>query len=221
MTFTAQQIRAGHAAFTRTTLPFYDRFVLGLTCGLLWRCPTSRTLDFYGRHLSGNHLEVGVGTGFFLDRGRFPVAAPRLALLDANEQCLAYTARRVARYAPRTYCANVLAPIDIDAPGFDSIALNYVLHCLPGALPDKGAALMHLAKLLNPGGVLFGSALLYRGTPMTPVARTFMRFYNAQGTLCNLQDDLLGLTTALQRNLRDVRIEIVGCVAMFSGRAKD
>jgi hypothetical protein len=102
---------------------------------------------------------------------------------------------------------------------FDSIAINYVLHCMPGALPEKGIVFANLKPLLTPGGVLFGSTVLRQGVPCDLRTRTFMRFYNARKVFCNLQDGLAGLTQALEENFRDVQIEVIGCVAQFSGRA--
>jgi hypothetical protein len=40
--------------------------------------------ELYARHLSANHLEVGVGTGYFLEHGEFPESEPGLALLDLS-----------------------------------------------------------------------------------------------------------------------------------------
>jgi hypothetical protein len=46
-----------------------------------------------------------------------------------------------------------------------------------------------------------------------------MRLYNARRVFCNLEDSLAGLRQALETNLRDIHIEVIGCVAQFSGRA--
>lgn len=64
----------------------------------------------YRRHLPSNHLEVGVGTGYFLEHSHFPGPQPRLALLDLSPHCLERTAARLSRYAPEIYRANALAP---------------------------------------------------------------------------------------------------------------
>jgi len=79
---------------------------------------------------------------------------------------------------------------------FDSIGLNYVLHCLPGSMDEKSIALEHLVELLNPGGVLFGDTLLSSTTRQWPVRR-LMSFYNRKGIFCNTDDDLDGLRRAM------------------------
>lgn len=208
----------GQAAFTKTVLAVYDALVLGLTCHFIWRCPNQRVLASYQKNLSNNHLEVGVGTGFFLDHSVFPTSQPRLALLDLNTNCLERTARRIARYQPETYQADLLKPINIHADSFDSIGLNYVLHCLPGALPAKGIAFAHLKTLLKPGGVLFGATVLHAGVQRNPAAVALMHLCNTRKIFSNAQDTPEGLRLALQEHFTDVQMEIVGCVALFSGR---
>jgi len=210
----------GEAAFSKAALSLYDTFVLHLICRHAWRCPNSRVLAAYDEHLSANHLEVGVGTGFFLDQVRFPAAQPRLALLDLNANCLEVTARRVARYAPEVYRANVLEPIRINARRFDSLCANYVLHCLPGGMAAKERAIGHLAALLLPGGTLFGATLLQEGVPVSALAKKLMDLFNARRTLSNAGDSLDGLRAALAAHLDEVNIEVVGSAALFSGRAR-
>jgi hypothetical protein len=85
-----EQLEPGQAAFNDLTLKYYD-WLLELTCNRIWRCSIERTLQLYQRYLASNHLEVGVGTGYFLDRSSFPVPEPRLALLDLNPHCLKHT----------------------------------------------------------------------------------------------------------------------------------
>ena len=66
------------------------------------------------------------------------------------------------RYSPTCHVANIFEPLELlDGGKFDSIGLNYVLHCLPGTMRDKLLAVRQLAELLTPGGVLFGATLLH------------------------------------------------------------
>lgn len=215
---TASTPNAGQAAFTKPVLALYDQLVLGITCHWIWRCPTVRILDWYQQHLTDNHLDVGVGTGYFLNAVRFPTQAPRLALLDLNTHCLQHTRARLARYRPESYQANVLEPIELDIPKFDSIGLNYVLHCLPGSLPDKGIVFAHLAKHLTPRGRLFGATLLQGGVQRSLLAKGFMRLYNSRHIFSNRHDAVGNLIHALELHFDNVRIDIVGSVALFSGR---
>ncbi len=64
------------------------------------------------------------------------------------------------RYSPCVYQHNVFDVIDINEPNFDSISMNYLLHCLPGTIADKMVVFDHLYSLLNPGGVIFGHTII-------------------------------------------------------------
>jgi len=219
MKATEAQVAAGQAVYTRPTLAVYDVVVLGVSNRFIWRCPTARIEAHYRRHASANHLDVGVGTGYFLDRCPFPSRSPRIALMDLNPGTLEFAARRIARYAPETYRHNVLEPFRRNVPRFDSVAVNYLLHCLPGAVADKAVVFDHLEPLMNPGATLFGSTILSEGVPRNRAARRLMRLYNARGIFSNAADDLAGLTRALRARFDNVAVEVIGCVALFSGRS--
>jgi len=218
MTASPEDIEAGQAVYTPRVLRLYDLLVLGLSNRFIWKCPTPRLLAFYDAHVTGNHLDVGVGTGYFLDRCHFPAASPRVALMDLNENALRFAANRIARAAPKTFRRNVLEPIVFDAEPFDSIGVNYLLHCLPGAIEEKAIVFDHLRPLMRDGAILFGSTLLQGGVARSAAARRLMAFYNAKGVFSNARDDLDGLRRALEARFRDVSIEVVGCAALFSAR---
>ncbi len=216
-TVTPAQVEAGQAVYTRRALSSYDFTVLNVSNRFIWRCPTRHLEAHYARHVAADHLDVGVGSGFFLDRCRFPAATPRVALMDLNANALAFTGERIARYAPEIYQRNVLEPIRIEAPPFDSVGMNYLLHCLPGTIASKGVVFDHLKALMSPGAVLFGSTLLQGGVPRTWPARRLMEIYNAKGIFSNREDHLDGLREALEARFINVSIEVVGCAALFAG----
>lgn len=218
MTITPEQVEAGQAVYTQRTLALYDFVVLTVSNRWIWRCPTPRLVQHYHTHLSANHLDVGVGSGYFLDHCRFPAPQPRVALLDLNADALDYAARRIARYRPEIYRRNVLEPITLEGERFDSIGVNYLFHCLPGAMAAKAVALDHLQVCLHPQGTLFGSTLLQGGVQRSWLARRLMAIYNKKGIFCNTADDLAGLQGALQQRFREVSIEVVGCAALFAAR---
>ena len=215
---TPDDVAAGHAFYTRRMLRIYDPMILGFFSRAAWRCPSSRILEHYDRHVSGNHLDVGPGTGYFLERCRFPVANPRLALLDLNTDCLDVASERLDRHHPERHVANALEPLDLGTEPFDSVALNYVLHCLPGAMADKASVFGHLAAVANPGGVLFGATLLQGGVPRGWYARAVMARNNRVGIFSNRDDSLDDLRAGLEQHLVDTSVEVVGCVGIFSGR---
>ncbi len=216
----ADEVEAGQRVYTPLTLRVYDLFVLGFSNRFVWRCRSSRMLKRYDSHVGARHLDVGVGTGWFLDHCRWPVESPQITLLDLNENSLSAASDRIRRHAPATVQANVLDPIDLGDARFDSIAANFLFHCLPGGLGWKAATVAsNVRPYLTPGGVLFGSTILGRGVAHNLLGRRLMRLYNRKGIFSNVEDDERGLEQGLASELTDVEIEVVGAVALFAGRA--
>lgn len=133
--------KPGYAVYSRKSLAVYDALVLGFSNSLIWRCPSGNLVDLYSRHLSADHLDIGVGTGYFLDKATFPVAQPTITLLDPNAECLATAVARISRYKPRTVQADALVPWPETLGTFQSIGLNYVFHCLPGTMGKRRSCL--------------------------------------------------------------------------------
>lgn len=219
MQATQKQIEAGQVVYTKRVLSVYDIIVLGISNRFIWKCPTSLIEAHYNRHLSSNHLDVGVGTGYFLDRCRFPSGNPRIALMDMNSNTLEFAAQRIARYRPETYRQNILEAITTTLAPFDSIGVNYLFHCMPGAIADKAVAFDHLKAVMNRGACMFGSTILQGGVQKGWAAKKLMAFYNKKGIFSNREDNLSGLTNVLNRRFKDVTVEVAGCVALFSGYA--
>lgn len=210
----ADAVARAHAVYTPLSLAVYDLLVHGLSNRFAWRCPTRRLLALYEKNLSGNHLEAGVGTGFFLDRtgeGRIN----RLVLLDINRHCLDRAGRRLARFDPTLVQASLLAPIAAKLAPFDSVGLTYVLHCLPGRMDEKLTTLDHLRPLMSQDAVLFGATILGRGIAPNLAARRLLALYNAKGVFNNYDDDLESLNAGLRQRFGRVDIETQGCVALF------
>ncbi len=218
MQFNDDEVVAGQAVYTKSTLPFYDLVVMGISNQFIWRCPTARQRALYDQYVTVNHLDVGAGTGYYLDHCRFPTQSPRLALLDLNLSALDFTAKRIARYHPETYQHNILEPIEFEVDKFDSVSINYLLHCLPGTMQEKTVIFEHLQSLMNPDAVLFGSTLLQSGVTQNWASRRLMAFYNRRGIFSNREDSFVDLQQALTQRFREVSIEVVGCAAIFATR---
>lgn len=216
----APDVEPGQRVYTPLVLRAYDLFVLGFSNRFAWRCRSATMLERYDALVGRRHLDLGVGTGWYLDRCAWPVESPEITLLDLNENSLSVAARRLRRYAPRTVRANVLNALPLDDARFDSASANYLLHCLPGRIESKAATLAgNVRPYLEPGGVVFGSTILGRGVPHTRIGRRLMRVYNAKGIFSNAEDDADGLERGLASKLGDVEIEVVGAVALFAARA--
>jgi Methyltransferase domain len=215
----SDEVEAGQRVYTPLVLWSYDLLVLGFSNRFVWRCRSSRMLERYNSYVGARHLDVGVGTGWFLDHCTWPVEMPQITLLDMNENSLSVASKRIRRYAPATFQANVLDPVDLGDARFDSIGANYLFHCLPGELESKAATVVSsLGPYLASDGVLFGSTILGRGVRHNLLGRRLMGLYNRKGIFSNLEDDLRGLKQGLASQLTDVEVEVVGAVALFAGR---
>lgn len=207
---------SGSDIYRRPVLSIYDPFVLGFSSRFAWKCRPETLVAMYDRYASAKHLDVGVGTGYFLDHCRFPVPNPSITLVDLNPSSLASAARRIDRYKPTVHAADIFQPLNLPEGKFDSIGLNYVLHCLAGDLKQKGTVLDNLAHSLTPGGVLFGATLLGVGVERNALARLIMGIYNRLGIFGNRADSLADLKTELERRFRVVDVQVQGCAAIFA-----
>jgi hypothetical protein len=218
MTKVGREAQAGTALYTKFFLSLYDWNALKFISRFIWKCPSQYMLNLYNRYVSANHLDVGVGTGYFLDHCRFPVTNPRIGLMDLNPNCIEVTAKRLKRYNLEIYRWNVLKPFQRDVELFDSIGMMNLLHCLPGSMDTKSVVFEHMKYLLNPGGVMFGSTLLGTGVPRNFLAMLLLKYCNFQGYMSNCEDDPKGLEFNLNLHFSEVALEIIGCMALFSAR---
>jgi hypothetical protein len=116
---------------------------------------------------------------------------------------------------PTTVEADVLKPLPVSGP-FDSAALNYVLHCLPGPQSDKAIAIKNVAAVLASDGVLFGGTVLGSSERHTRLGRAVLWVFNRRGAFDNLSDTQEGLHEILEESFRTVEIEVIGSVAHFT-----
>jgi SAM-dependent methyltransferase len=205
----------GQKHYSPAFLKIYDLLVLGIFGPLVWRCPTAQLTEQYTRHVGRRHMDVGPGTGYFLQHAQL-AGDTVVVLVDPNSNVLAHASRRLSQLNVSVLRADVLKPLPLAGQRFDSIALNYVLHCLPGPMSRRAVAIRNLAAVLGPIGVLFGATLL--GTPglHTWLSRAALRQNNRLGFFDNISDTEDGLRQILSEAFEVVDIEIVGSVAVFS-----
>lgn len=208
--------REDQAYYRPGRLRFYDMVVLRLSNSLLWRCPTALLLRHYDRNVSGKHLDVGPGSGYYLDHCRFPTTSPSISLLDRNPSPLEHVSRRISRYAPRTIVADICEPIPHIGEKFTSVALNYVLHCLPDDQAGRATAFANIRGLLAPGGVFFGSTVLGTGVPHSSISRRVNDKYNRMGAFHNENDNPERLEESLSAEFAKFDIRLHGTVALFT-----
>jgi hypothetical protein len=138
----------------------YDSLVLGPIARFVWRAPTTQLVERYRGHIRDRHLDVGPGTGYFLEHA--------------------------------------------------------VIHCLPGPIERKAAAIANVAAVLAPTGVLFGASVIGTSGQHTWAARRFLGVFNRQGGFDNLGDTEDGLRDILEASFQDVELEAIGSMAVFA-----
>jgi hypothetical protein len=204
-------------AYTKLGLHLYDPLIVNLVAPRVWGCDPDILVDHYRDHVTSNHADIGVGTGYFLDRCGFGEANPRLALIDLQPNCLAYTAQRLSRYRPQTYLRDVLHPLhEISGGPFDSIALGGIIHCLPGDLTRKSQVFDIISPLARAGTRIFGYTLVYDGVEDRISRRLVHPLLNCLRVIDNKNDRLRDLHRALRARFVDCKVELIGCMALFS-----
>lgn len=204
-------------AYSKFGLHLYDPLIVNVVAPHVWGCRPDLLVNHYRRHVTSNHADIGVGTGFFLDRCGFGSSTPRLALIDLQPNCLAYTAERLARYRPQTYVRDVLRPIDgIPGGPFDSIALGGIIHCLAGDLTQKSKVFDCIVPLTKGGTRIFGYTLVYDGVEDRMRRVLVHPLLNGLRVIDNKNDHLRDLRRELEARFSDCQVELIGCMALFS-----
>ena len=204
----------GQADYSRPLLSAYDRIVLGPVARYVWRCPSGRLLEGYRRHIREPHLDVGPGTGYFIDRSGL-LDGSRVTILDPNPTVLEHATRHLQRLEVTALEADVLKPLPVRGP-FQSAALNLVIHCLPGPATRKALAVTDVAAVLAPDGILFGASVLGGAGPHTWLSRRVLHAFNRRGAFDNLEDSEAMLRDLLDAAFEQVEMEIVGSIAIFA-----
>ena len=204
----------GQADYNSVLLRLYDPLVLGPIARYVWRAPAEFGVLMYRKHIRPNHLDVGPGTGYFIDHAGLP-GGSRVTILDPNPSVLRYVTRRLRDLDVTAVEADVLKPLPVAGP-FASAGLNAVLHCLPGPLDRKAVAIANIARVLSPEATLFGATVLGRSTRHTRVGRAMLAAFNRRGVFDNLEDTEDGIAEILRRSFDDVTIETSGGLALFT-----
>ena len=212
---TSRTVFDGVRIYSSLLLTFYDTLIMKVLTPYIWRCKATNYLKLYQVYMTENHADVGVGTGYCLDRCDFAPGKVRIALIDLQQNCLDYTARRLARFQPECYQRDALKDIHIDADSFDSIALGGILHCIPGDLTDKGKVFDSLKPIMNQDTRVFGYTILNKDVDKTPLSRIVFYILQKLKVINGIHDSAQHLVIELQNRFQQSDVEVVGSVAIF------
>lgn len=234
----------GAHIYNSWVLNIYDIWVLGVSNSYAWCSPTSSILlPFFKANFSSNHLDVGVGTGYYvaeavMDKPTAPDAdtynAQKITLVDLNPNCLSAAAARIKAAQPtiappRIVAADAFEPLPLTSSNgniggegtekekFDSISLFYLLHCVPGPCSAKSRIFENLKTHLNADGILYGATILGQGGNIhfNWFASVLMTLYNKKGVFENSGDNEKEFVEALERSFEKVESRVEGCVLLF------
>lgn len=209
----------GAAVYSPMVLKLYDWWVLGVSNRFAWRCPTREVLlPFFKQHIGLQHLDVGVGTGYYL-RNAHLSDQTHLTLMDFNPNSLRAASVGLDCALIQLIHHDVMTPLPLQSGGtFDSISMFYLLHCLPGPLSDKSVVFDHLKHHLKSTGMLYGATILGDSANHNGLGQKLMTVYNRKGIFGNRYDSRETLETEMNKHFGDVRIKVHGKVALFEGR---
>lgn len=208
--------RDGVRIYSKLLLGFYDVLIMRILTPYVWRCHARHYLQLYREQMSSNHADIGVGSGYCLQRCHYQPGEVRIALIDLQQNCLDYTKQRLARYQPETYQRDASQSIHIDADAFDSIALGGILHCMPGDLRDKGSVFDALQPISHAQTRVFGYTILNKDVRKTWLSRSVFYVLHKLKVINGIDDSAQHLNVELKKRFARSCVKVIGQVAIFS-----
>ncbi|QNG20805.1 class I SAM-dependent methyltransferase [Rhodococcus triatomae] len=217
----AAREREGYRLYSsKFVLGTYNLHTVWFNTRFVWRCSSERMLERYRSFTGARHLDIGPGTGWYLERTPLPEPGAEVTLFDLNRDVLA-TSSRVLRdrgWTVHEHVGSVLEPFDGLGP-FDSVAANFVFHCVPGGWDTKYVTFESVARALTDDGVFFGSTIPSIGVTHSVAGRVNQWLYQkVTKTFHNEADDVEGLREGLEKYFADVDVRVEGGVALFEAR---
>lgn len=219
MTYNTQKVKQAANVYSKPLLWVYDFIVYKLATPYMLHCPAQLILEHYNNNIRLNHLDVGVGTGCLLKDCKHFKDMKRLAIMDLNPNSLEKSKNLLKEQRPEVYQANILESFVTTSIDFDSIGINYLLHCVPGSFEEKEVIFLNLKEHLSADGILFGCTVLGKGINNALHTKLFLKLYQFIGIFNNEKDTQEELKKTLARHFKYCEVSIVGNVAFF--RASD
>ncbi|AJI93740.1 methyltransferase small domain protein [Yersinia ruckeri] len=211
----------GAQVYTPLSLKFYDWWVLNISNNYAWRCSTKDILlPHLQKNMGPKHLDIGVGTGYYL--AKTPQGSQDITLMDLNPNSLVAAKKRIgSERISECVLHDVFQPLPAHMRNsFDSISMFYLLHCLPGDMAAKLPAIALVASAIKDGGVICGATILGEGVEHNAFGHRLMGIYNKKGIFSNRRDSLESLREILSIHFKCVDIKLNGTVALFSAYQK-
>lgn len=213
--------REGYRIYSsKFILGTYNLHTIWFNTRFVWGCPSDRMLERYHRSTSARHMDIGPGTGWYLKNTPLPAADAQVTLFDLNREVLATTSRMLTAqgWTVTEHLGSVLEPFDGLGP-FDSIAANFVFHCVPGGWDTKHVTFESIARALTDDGVFFGATIPGVGVTHSMSGRINQWLYQkVTKTFHNEEDDIKGLCDGLEKYFAQVDVRVMGSTVLFEAR---
>lgn len=202
----------------------YDLLVIYGTYPWLWKCRWTHPARLYHHTMRTSDmtvLEIGPGSGYFLDR--FAPNTLNLHLLDRYTGSLTAATNRLARYQPTVHTGDALEPLPLPESSTDLVVLGMVLHCLRGQnITTKAAVFDHIHTVLKKEGQgeFIGYTVLAHGVAHGLLGRLGLKVLNRRGVFANTGDSLTDLVNVLGSRFEIVELTVRGSVAMWRVRTR-
>ena len=208
---------------------FFDR----IANDLIWGVSTDHIQKQYQNYMSDIHLDIGVGSGYFLKRTTTTAHSSEgqlhrtITLVDVNPRYLKECKASLESYTTKVNCH----AISIMGPGmqgflprnhFESVGISLLFHHLPNTEKrSKWKALDNIIPLVKDDGVVFGSTII-SGTDRQHkhrfLAKVLLVFNNAIGVFSNREDSLGTILANLNKRFLHVQYKVEGSVLLFEAR---
>jgi ubiquinone/menaquinone biosynthesis C-methylase UbiE len=86
--------------YSKLIFSVYDRFLLNYALPLIWKVKKSDVQLFYQNHISSDHLDIGAGTGYFIQNCEHLPANFKLSVMDINPICLKICEIQLQKFNP-------------------------------------------------------------------------------------------------------------------------
>jgi len=188
-----------------------------------WGFTKSMCQKLYCRFASGEaHVEVGLATPTFV-AGSVPKSA-KVLILDVDSVFLEKSTKTLEDLGYKSVTSmvqDITTPFKTRPDGlYESIGLNWVLHCVPGTLSpeSKGVCFQHLKTLLCPDGVLFGSTVLGFSAEHNCFGGFIMKKYNdpETGIFRNAKDTENDIRNAIGKAFKRFEVKVYGRTVVYA-----
>ena len=198
--------------FNRIIFKNYDLLVNNLNCKYVWKCELKYIQHIYNNNISKNHVEIGPGTGFFLKKYKFD----NLTLIDVNQDVLEECYKNLENNCKNINIINhniFEKNNKLDIRNYDSVGVNYVLHCVPNDLSYSINNLIN--NIPDEKFNLFGATVIPSEKNDINLANIEIYFLNKFGIFNNKSHSEKNISLYIKNNFQNYNINKIGHSFLF------